>query len=262
MTLSLGIFLFITWYFTVGYLVTNYGDMAKQIKEAEKRTYDVLRIGYIMKDKPEEVFKARWPYVRFTFRLVCILLFPLLGVWKAAMFILNKEWKTQVKKDSFRPKSFCYGSANVACLECGYRKKMAFNHFDLHQKVLIRNIQCKQCLTFQKRKVSIFTQPWNRHYGTCDQCHNQLQPSEYLHCPVCKTQHITFRRIVGSALPDQVDKLKGEKKQLAKEILRINFVLRMEKKSIVRMVKEKEKQTGRYTKITSAKNGPSKLKKT
>ena len=261
MSLSIIIIIFLVWYFINGYLITHYGPIATYVKKAENQQYDMLRIRYIMDDKSDEEIQAKWPMIRFTFRLVCILIFPLLGIWRLLLFFMDKEWKSRAEKPIFRPKGFYKGSAHLACLECGYRDTVTFRHTDLHLKIFIFNIQCATCLTFQKRKVSIFIQPWKRNYGICHHCHNPLKPAEFLHCPACKTQHITYRRIEGTALRERIKKMDGEQKRFANKILLTDFVPRKEEESIAKMVREKEERTAQFTRITNAKSGLSKLKR-
>lgn len=261
MSLSFIIILFLVWYFINGYLLTHYGPIAAHIKKAEKQQYDILRIRYIMDDKSDEEIEAKWPMIRFTFRLVCILIFPLLGIWRLLLFFMDKEWKNRAEKPNFRPKGFYTGSAHLACLECGYRDTATFHHTDLHLNIFIFNIQCATCLTFQKRKVSIFTQPWKRTYGTCDHCHNPLKPAQNLHCPACGTQFITYRGVEGSTLRERIKNMQGEQKLFAEQILRFGFVYLKEKEPIEKKIREKKEQTGRITRITNAKNGLSRLKR-
>jgi transcription elongation factor Elf1 len=220
MPLSIALFLFIAWYLTVGYLTTHYGPLGRQIKEAERRKHEYLKLHFLFDDKPLEELESKWRKVKFSFHALTILVFPYIAFLRLQEIIEKKEWKASPGKvEPIKPKGFCDGTVDLACLDCGHRERIAFQHTDVHKKIHFLQMQCGQCFLFQQRERSIHVPGWKMDYGNCDYCSAPLKYPKHVHCPACRSATVTYRLVEKTALRDRLDDFRGEKRKLAEEII-------------------------------------------
>jgi hypothetical protein len=91
MLLAIALFLFIAWYLTIGYLTTHYGPIGRQMKEAESRKHEYLKLHFLIHEKPQEELESKWRRIKFSFHAVTILVFPYLAFLRLREIIEKKR---------------------------------------------------------------------------------------------------------------------------------------------------------------------------